>query len=234
MKRKLLALSALFSVFLLIPSCSGETEGDGDKKESGKDSTEVEEQSAYDIAPNYVPDNELPAECEFIDAYVDCHQWTDVNGKNYFVRSLGFPIPTEVRAQLGDPTETQYIYAFHYRETSDGISLIHEYKDSVMACEFDIIMDHVEKCFFVTDLDEDDMGEVTYMYRLSCTSDVSPSTQKLHIVEGHDRYTVNGNSIVFDEGGEYELGEEFANAPEGFEEHAIGIWEEHSDEMGGF
>jgi len=195
---------------------------------------EISEVPLYDIGINYVREDEVPAACEVVDAYLDCHQWTDVNGKNYFLRSLGFPFESGQRGVSGEPAETQYIYAYHYRETSEGMSLVNEYRDSIVACEFDVIMTHVKDCFFVTDLDEDDMGEVTYMYRMTCTSDVSPSTQKLLIVEGNDIYLVNGTSLVFDEGGEYELGAEFSGAPEGFEDHARGIWDDFKDEMAAF
>ena len=222
---------ALSFIVLTMPACGGDTEG---TSENEADSSEVTDIPKYDIGVNFVPDAECPKECYAEDAYLDCHQWTDVNGKNYFVRSLGFPDETNMRGLDGNPTETQYIYAYHYRETSDGISLVHEYKDSVVNCEFDIIMDHVKDCFFVTDMDEDDMAEFTYMYRMTCTTDISPSTQVLKIVEGHDVYTVTGLSEVFEEGGEYELGPEFENAPEGFREHATGIWEDFKDEMGAF
>ncbi|MBN4071307.1 hypothetical protein JYT72_02235 [Crocinitomix catalasitica] len=219
------------AVLISMISCGGqETEGETE----GTDSTDVVEAAVYDIGVSLVLEAEVPLECEVEDAYVDCHQWTDVNGKNYFLRSLGFPLETGQRTASGDPALTQYIFAYHYRETSDGISLIKEYRDSVVACEFDVMMDHVQGCFFVTDMDEDDIGEITYMYRMTCTSDVSPSTQKLYIIEGNDIYLVLGMSLVLGEGGEYELGAEFSNAPEGFEEHARGIWDDFKDEMAAF
>ncbi|MBN4082070.1 hypothetical protein JYT21_00040 [bacterium AH-315-B15] len=226
-RQSVLLMTSFLSLFLVY-SCGG-SEGEGD----GTDSTQVET-AEYDISVNWLPDDEVPRECEVIDAYLDCHQWTDANGKNYFLRSLGFPVETELRGTDGSPTETQLIYAYHYRETSDGIELVNEYRDSVVQCEFDIIMDHVKACYFITDLDEDDMGEITFMYRMQCTTDISPSTQVLKIIEGNDVYTITGRSLVFEEGGEYELGPEFDNAPEGFKEHAEGIWADFMDEMGAF
>jgi hypothetical protein len=222
-------LSAIIFVCSICISCGGAAEGE----EEGTDSTGVEI-NQYDISVNYVPDNEVPSECEAMDAYLDCHQFTDANGKNYFVRSLGYPDETDLRGGDGSPTETQLIYAYHYRETSDGINLVNEYRDSVVNCEFDIIMDHVKGCYFVTDMDEDDMAEITFMYRKTCTTDISPSTQVLKIIEGNDVYSVTGRSLVFEEGGEFELGPEFENAPDGFKEHAEGIWADFMDELGAF
>lgn len=212
---------------IITSSCGG----DADESQGGKDSTEVADLPKYDIGVNFVHDDTVPAECQVMDAYLDCHYWTDVNGGNYFLRSLGFPTESEQRGKSGDPRESQLIYAYHYRETSDGISLLHEYRDSIVNCDLDIIMSHVKGCFFVTDIDEDEMAEFTYMYRMTCTDEVSPSTQVLKMVEGHDVYTLIGESLVFEEGGDYEIGPEFENAPEGFQEHATGIWDDFKDEL---
>ncbi|MBN4082069.1 hypothetical protein JYT21_00035 [bacterium AH-315-B15] len=201
--------------------------GDNTSADDGNSGDPEDKAVEYDISVNYVLSDEVPLECEAVDAYLDCHQWTDVNGKNYFLRSLGIPFKSEVLDEKGDSTESQFIHAYHYVENSSGIELVKEYRDSVFDCEYYSIMNFVIGCYFVSDIDKDKMGEITYMYDMRCTPEIEPSNRVLMMIEGNNVYTIRGKSLAKNEVGEYVLGPEFANAPAGFSEHAKGIWEDY-------
>jgi hypothetical protein len=99
--------------------------------------------------------------------------------------------------------------------------------DFVKDCEFDILVSHELDAISLTDIDENKIAEITFIYRTSCTSDVSPSTQKLIMLENGNKYPMRGTTRVMEMGGEFQVGEEFESAPEGFQAHAEKIWSEH-------
>ena len=107
------------------------------------------------------------------------------------------------------------------------IRLLREITDFVKDCEFDLILGHELDAISLTDIDNDEIGEITFIYRMACTSDVSPSTQKLIMLEDGNKYALRGTTKVMGEGGDYEAGEEFNSAPEGFLKHADELWNEH-------
>lgn len=67
-------------------------------------------------------------------------------------------------------------------------------KDFVEKCEFDLTLDVVDGSIRLTDLDADGDPEVSFLYRLSCRSDVSPHTAKLLMYEGTTKYALRGET----------------------------------------
>jgi hypothetical protein len=102
-------------------------------------------------------------------------------------------------------------------------------KDFVEKCEFDLTLDVVEGSIKVTDLDDDGEAEISFLYRLSCRSDVSPLTAKLLLYEGAAKYALRGETkerVGEKEfaGGTFTPDPAFEKAPRPFLEFAKAQW----------
>ncbi len=225
MKKLLIPLSVI-----LLASCGGSTDAETtDSTENENDSTanvEVEVQEAIiDITLTKL--DEVPSKCEVAGNVVDAYSWMDENGTNYFIRTIT-EIDMAYPVTDGEEMDSQYLYAYHYALNQKGeMTLLKETTDFVKDCEFDIVLSHELDALTLTDIDEDNVGEITFIYRTACTSDVSPSTQKLIMLENGDKYPLRGTTKVMDIGGEFEAGEEFSSAPDGFLTHAEELWNKH-------
>jgi len=185
---------------------------------------ETEEEMIIDISLNKIL--EIPSACKVEGDLVDAYSWKDLNGTNYFIRTLG---KVEEGGDLeGLPTQSQYLYAYHYTENAKGeFQLVEDIVDFVKDCEFDIILGHELDAISLTDLDSNQVGEIAFIYRTSCTSDVSPSTQKLILLENGTKYALRGSTEVMGMGGEFEPDQAFDSAPDGFQAHAESMWKDH-------
>ncbi|MBD3637121.1 MAG: hypothetical protein HUJ25_07210 [Crocinitomicaceae bacterium] len=223
-----------FIMFSVLAACGGDSDvenTDDPVVNNTENDTASVEDKPYVVEIMLDKIENVPAKCEIKGKKVDVYTWKDKNGKNYFIRSMGDYTEIEPEDEYSDRMASQYLYAYHYAEDSEGnFTLLKETTDFVEDCEFDIVMGHELDAITLTDIDKDDMAEVTFIYRLACTSDVSPSTQKLIMLENGDKYPLRGSTQVMGEGGEYKVGEEYDSAPEGFLEHAKKLWSENLKE----
>lgn len=102
-------------------------------------------------------------------------------------------------------------------------------KDFVNDCAFDLTLELLDGSIEVTDLDDDGEAEISFLYRLTCRSDVSPLSGKLLLYEGATKYAVRGDTrerVGEKEfvGGEYKLDPAFDAAPKPFVEFAKAKW----------
>ncbi|MEX1002779.1 MAG: hypothetical protein WDZ35_11745 [Crocinitomicaceae bacterium] len=219
---------------LLFSGCgSGENEDgmNGDGSADEVDGQQEEQQDSPEIDISLTKIRDIPRDCEFEGEVVDAYTWTDENGLNYFMRTMGKPTEGEKEISEDLPSRSQYLYAYHYVEDEKGgIKLLCQITDFVKDCQFDLIIGHELDAISLTDLDENGLGEVSFIYRLNCTSDVSPATQKLILIENGDKYVLRGHTSFMEHEGEYTVGEEFKNAPDGFQEHAEKLWSKHLTE----
>lgn len=85
-------------------------------------------------------------------------------------------------------------------------------KDFVLDCPFDLELDVDPDSLEVSDADADGQPEFSFLYRLTCRSDVSPRDAKLLLYEGKTKYALRGTSK--DRTGETEyMGGEFKADP---------------------
>ena len=154
--------------------------------------------------------------------------WTDANGTNVFLMIEREAIQTP---DPDMPTSRRTLRAYHYVGTPGNYKLVREIKDETANCGFDIRARFDEKTFTLSDIDHDGYAEITFVYRLGCTSDLSPDELKLMMLENGDKYAIRGNtSIRYEEnaplfGGETKVDPSFDKAPEGFLAHARQIWD---------
>ncbi|MCH2234273.1 MAG: hypothetical protein MK078_08470 [Crocinitomicaceae bacterium] len=226
-------------IFLLpltfIIACSGSESNENDESKSAETTTEEKNEIVMDLTLTKVEQADLPGKCEYKGNLVDAHSWSDKNGKNYFIRTI---TEIEYGEESGATDEeswssygSQNLYAYHYATNSEGeLEEMRMVQDYVDMCEFDIMMSHEINSLRLTDINQDSLAEVSFIYRLACTSDVSPSTQKLLLLENGIKYILRGNTQVEGFGGEFEIDESFDNAPAGFLSHCESLWAQHLTE----
>lgn len=85
------------------------------------------------------------------------------------------------------------VLAEHVAYGPDGQRrLLREVRDSVPECEYDLTAEFLPGSLDVRDDDEDGVGEVVFVYRLACRSDVSAAEQKLLLLEGGEKHILRG------------------------------------------
>ncbi len=155
--------------------------------------------------------------------------WEDLNGYNYFVVSI---VNEEITGSQDEPTAlNKEIHGYHYIATEGGAELIREIKDFELDCIFDNRLNFYERYFSITDLDNDNYGEICFLYSLGCTSDLSPDGVKLMLLENGDKYAIRGNTYV-DYGNEVVGGEKnidgnLKSGPKEFLDYASLQWDSY-------
>ena len=85
-------------------------------------------------------------------------RWLDRSGENYLLFS-------SLTREAKDLTSV-YLYATHYLVKGDQVKQVRALKDREEQCEFNNMAAFDTQSFGVTDLDQDGMGEVTFIYYL--------------------------------------------------------------------
>lgn len=179
------------------------------------------ETGASDLVMKKVPETELPDGMPLKGKFVAAVSWRDKNHFNLLVFSK--------LVKKKDYFTSEYLFAYLYSERDDGErDLVRTVRDKVEDCEFDLLAEFEPKTISVTDLDRDGIGEVTFGYRLVCTSDISPVDMKLLVLEGGDKYIIRGTSTL-DMGEESIAGtkrvdKSFKEGPPEFLAHATKVW----------
>lgn len=122
--------------------------------------------------------------------------WKDSKGEH---RALFTTIPVTMKESSGLQSGAIYVYCFS--KNVQGWKKVWEVKDRVDACEVDATCEFFPKSFTITDKDANDIGEVTFLYKLSCKGDVSPDDKKLIMYEGGTKYAIRGSTILQFEAG---------------------------------
>jgi hypothetical protein len=137
----------------------------------------------------------------------------------------------------GDNVATFLIWPDEFRiqvRHEVGGRLVREVRDALGECEFDAVTSYAADAFALTDLDGDGIRELTFAYYQTCTSDLSPYTLKVLVLEGGDKYILRGQSLIedlspddagADVGGEHAAEPPETRWPAGFYAHAIATWE---------
>jgi hypothetical protein len=164
--------------------------------------TDLERSASVQGAPRHLNAEELPPEIKLRGTFLDAIQYRDAQGEHVvaFTRLLDEDRGNvQLEAQLWSG--------------KDGKGRIERtVKDGEKNCEFDLFAEFLDAALGVSDLDHDGQAELTLAYRMTCTSDVSPWTLKLLVLEGNDKYALRGSTRVDVGGGEQVGGEHEADA----------------------
>lgn len=213
-----------------------------DKIEESKKETEKEKtpetkskESTNEIVMKEFYKNELPSDIKYSGKIVTGKRWTDRNGDNILILTK-----TEVRKSksknpdFGDDVQEAELFAYQYVKNDDDFTLLWKVNDFVKDCSFDLTLDFISNSLSITDLDENGIGESTFLYKMCCRSDVSPSDLKLIMHEGENKYALRGTMFVnvqgIKEGGSYKVDKSFDSAPSVFLDYAKKHWDEFKRE----
>lgn len=227
---------AIAGLLAVVPGCKKDEAGDEVPTEPSETSKqippapdkEVEEPPATPATADSVEklefeEGKLPEGVEIKGEIERGLRFADKNGDNWVVFA---------KKTVEDP-QSSYLYVKHYAIGPGGLRELRHVRDKVEDCDFDLVVAFDENSIAVTDLDDDAIGEVTFAYELGCTSDVSPNTYKLLVLEGGDKYILRGNTRTFDGqeeiGGDYKVDPSFEKGPPEFLAHAKKIWPELSN-----
>ncbi|MBK9034383.1 MAG: hypothetical protein IPL61_24475 [Myxococcales bacterium] len=94
------------------------------------------------------------------------------------------------------------LFVQYYRGKAGKLKLVRLVNDGVPTCAYDVVAQFVPGSVSVTDEDADGVSELTFAYDVTCTSDVSPSTRKLLVLEGPAKHALRGNSRIDAGGGD--------------------------------
>ncbi len=120
------------------------------------------------------------------------------------------------------------LFVYHYAIDADNPKLLRKIYDAEKDCDYDLTLEFVEEAIQLTDLDNDNIGELTFAYKIACISDVSPVGLKLVMLEDGKKFILRGNTIIKmgDDkfGGDKTVDASFKNGPDNFLSHANKIW----------
>jgi len=126
------------------------------------------------------------------------YSFRDRLGVNYIIYS-------QTQKSYGD-THNKKLYLYHYVKLNNRFRLLRKIYD-FQECYIDesILLEILENSLSITDLDNDNIAEVTFIYRLVCQSDVSAIPMKLMMLENGKKYALRGACAVRYNGVTYDL-----------------------------
>lgn len=127
------------------------------------------------------------------------------------------------------------LYGYQFAKKDGEYELLWKIQDFIRECDFDLTLKYMKNSLTITDINKNGIAESTFLYRMSCKSDVSPDDMKLMMHEGKDKYAIRGSMILKipgedSYGGDMRIDAAFKNAPEGFLEYAKKQWNKFNTE----
>jgi hypothetical protein len=155
----------------------------------------------------------FPTEFNFKGKIVNGLHWADKNGDNYLILTKDDLIENNVgEKSLSGFFRTLYWHGYIFSNNNfENYFLIREFHDFVKNCEYDLSFEFLNDFISVTDLDKNDIGEVTVIYKMTCASDISPWDIKLLMYENGIKYSIKGTTKTSLGNGETLGGEKFNN-----------------------
>jgi hypothetical protein len=135
---------------------------------------------------------------------------------------------TETENLYKGSTQNKSIYAYCFTKKSDAFIKKWVVQDNIEACDFDATCEFFPGSLAATDIDSNHIAEVSFIYKLSCRSDVSPDGKKLIMYQGADKFAIRGTTILQTpagkEGGDKKIDASFNSAPKVLLEYANKQW----------
>ncbi len=146
----------------------------------------------------------------------DAFKITDAQGTSYLVRGKRF---LEGNHEM---------VVFYYKGEGEAVETLAAMVESMENCQFDLVDEHIKEVK-ISDLDQDGIVEVSCMFKLDCTSDVSPNKLFLAMFEGKDLYKMKGYTEVTEMGGTFKANPVLQDN-ESFLKAATDFWNKHKKE----
>jgi len=196
--------------------------------------------------------NQLPESLSYKGDFIKCVKWNDKLGLNYLIISETNIVRSKIAQELIKTTEIDYIsrngdtlyndirtdlkdkeiWGVNYVVNRDSIIKLWEIYDFIKECYGGVKLDFVEPPI-VTNIDKNDINETWLIYKLNCSSDVSPSNMKILMHIGEKKYTVRGSTQVALQGklqsekSERKFDKDFESLPNEIVDFANKLWEKN-------
>ena len=169
--------------------------------------------------------DQVPKAIKFKGKLMHGVHWLDQMGENYAL----FSTTTREKSDHS----SIYLYVHHYVKSEKGTyRLARRIRDKEEQCPFENLAHFAQKSVELTDLDQDQIGELSFVYHLGCAGDMSPHTAKLVTLEKGSKYIIRGTTKIKyparSEGGERKIDPSFLKAPKPILNHALKMWEAHT------
>ena len=135
----------------------------------------------------------LPPQVKFRGKIITGARWRDLGGEHILLLTQTGKFPTRGKCPEGRCFDAA-LYAYHYVKHGHSVSLLWRLTDAQRHCPFDLYAGFLHGSLAITDVDSDGIGESTFVYKLSCRSDVSPAALKLIMHEGATKYAIRGTT----------------------------------------
>ena len=153
---------------------------------------------------------------------IDGANWVDAEGE-------GTVVLVQTDNKMVNDMQSQRIYAYCFKKETGAWKPKWQVKDGIADCEVDATCMIFPGSLSVSDVDSNDVAEVSFLYRLSCKGDVSPDEKKMIMYEGLTKYAIRGYTIIQigdgREGGQKNIDPSFNKAPKALLDHANKRWE---------
>lgn len=166
--------------------------------------------------------------------------WRDANGSNTFSVRIDEIASTQQNRFSDDSVNAIELETCHWVENRGERRLLRRLFDYVQACPVDFKLVFVEESFKITDLDQDGISELSFLYLKACRGDVSPATAKFMLLTNGEKYPIRGTAVMeylpethrgtYGGNGAYVLGEEFEQGGSAYKQFALEQWRRYARE----
>ena len=223
----------LLFVFLLIACASEENENSEDQPPMSEDEARALEEGNM-IETFTTPMAELSG---MGNQFITGRKWRDANGENVLIFSFSEEPEVDIDGEEG---LSRSLYAEHFvkKQGASSFSILRKVQDSEKGCSLDNMLYLNDHSIRITDLDNDKLKEISFIYTFGCISDYSPYPMKLIMLENGEEYAIkgairlktelatNGNGEIAKSESKH-FDESFKNAPSAFKRYASELWDAH-------
>ncbi len=124
----------------------------------------------------------------------------------------GYAVFSATDTMKGGRLTGRKIFVQVYGGKGDAQKELRMINDGVTGCDLDVHVGFIDGSISISDEDDDGIKEVTFVYDVACTGDVSPAVRKLLVLEGKDKHGLRGTSRI-DAGGGDVVGGEYKADP---------------------
>ena len=170
--------------------------------------------------------NKIPKEIKYNGKIKSAITWNDKLGENFVLTCETGEFETKNSENDGRDSE---IYAYHFIQSKNIIKQNWKLYDYIKDCPVDIEASFLKNTLNVTDLNNDEIGEIWIMYKIVCHGDVSPCEMKIIMYQGKQKLAMRGENRVkvSDKeyyGGNYTFDKAFNEAPRYYRDYAKNLW----------
>lgn len=176
--------------------------------------------------------SDAPSEVTFKGEVSEVYSFSDNEGKHLIVVAETGEFKSAGKGKSADMKDKE-MYVHHFLQKGDTYAEVWKAQDYIRDCEFDVVLGIRPESMEVTDVDKDGIGEISFVYYLACTSDVSPSDMKLLMYEGTTKYALRGTAKVMEIPSQYTIDAAFKAAPKALLDFAKKKWILFEDQMAG-